>query len=285
MANYNKEIKKYEDTAAIDRNNSNSMLFLEDEYSGDERMLFDKYKLLNYQILIVGSYSLVSQRYTSDIDALSLITGKKDLTRFNTEFKGILRGLEIDDDIFFLEAKIQYNNGDKKKFFSYDKFDIPEKNFNNIYYIKFDTIVFLNGNFKAFDMIYYFRYTDDLIRDIENDIKEFNKTNLYLKVVKRYFSIAKVKNDIVKAKLITKFLNSKTGKDYELYNNLTTILILLENYGEDIKVRDKVRVILNILGINPKVSVIRQKISELSTSINNEAKLFLDKLLNKKNII
>ena len=134
-------------------------------------------------------------------------------------------------------------------------------------------------------MIYYFRYTDDLVRDIENDIKEFNKTNLYLKVVKRYFSIAKVKNDIVKAKLITKFLNSKTGKDYELYNNLSTIMILLENYGEDIKVRDKIRVILNILGINPRVSVVKKKISELSTSINAEAKLFLDKLLNKKNII
>jgi len=285
MANYNNEIKKYEDTGAIDRNKNTNMLFLEDEYTGDERALFNKYKLLDYKILIVGSYSLVSQRYTSDIDALSLITGKKDLKRFNEEFKGILRGLELDDDIFFLEAKIQYNNGDKKKFFNYDKFDIPEKDFDEIYYIKFDTIVFLNGNFKSFDMIYYFRYTDNLVRDIENDIKEFNKTNLYLKVVKRYFSIAKIKNDIVKAKLITQFLNSKTGKNYELYNNLTTIIILLENYGEDIKVRDKIRVILNILGINPRVSVVKKKISELSTSINAEAKLFLDKLLNKKNII
>ena len=262
-----------------------SLVFDEEEYSGDERAIMKKFKLLNYSVNVVGSYSLTSQRYTSDIDALSLISGKKDWRRFNDEFKIILRNIELDNDMFFLEAKIQYDNGKKIKFFQYDKFNIPEKDFDKIYFVKFDTIVFVNGNFKAFDMIYYFHYTDDLVGDIEKDIKKYSKQGMFLKVVKRYFSLAKIDNDVVRAELITIFLNSRTGKDYELYNNLKTIITLLENYGEDIRVRDKVRVLLNIIGITPKVSVIEKKIDLLENKINSDAKIFLNKLLNKKNII
>lgn len=265
-----------------DKNKNPSLFFEEVEYNGDEKSIMNKFKFLNYDVLIVGSYSLVSQRYTSDIDALSLVTGKKDKERFNEEFKLILRDIEIDNDIYFLEAKIQYNNGKKLKFFKYDKFDIPNENFNDIYFIKFDTIVFINGIFKAFDMIYYFRYTDDLVGDIKKDIIKYKKEGLYLKVLKRYFSISKINNDAVTARIITLFLNSKSGRDYELYNNLKTIILLLENYGDDVNVRDKVRIVLNILGIPNKVSVIEDKIKILSNKINSDAKIFLDKLQNKK---
>jgi hypothetical protein len=268
-----------------DRVNNDSIIFQEDEYNGDEKRLFNKYKLLNYDILVVGSYSLASQRYAADIDSMSLITGRKEWKKVNEQIKLICRDIEIDNDIFFLEFKIQYNDGTKIKFYQYDEVDIPEKNFNKIYYLKLDSIVFINGVFKEFSINYYFKYPDDLIGDMKKDIKQFNSEGLYLKSIKRNFSIAKLKNDKVTAKLITVFLNSRTGKNYELYNNLQTIITLLENYGDDIKVRDKVRVILNFLGIKPFVSVINDKIKILSKQVNADAKLFLDKLHNKKNII
>jgi hypothetical protein len=272
--------------------NSNSIFFIEDEYNGDEKELFQRYKLFNYPIQVVGSYSMASQRYSADIDALSLITGRKEWKKFDEQIKIILRNLELDYDIFFIEFKIQYNDGSKKKFFQYDEVEIPEKNFDKIYFMKLDTIVFLNGVFKEFSVNYYFKVPDDFVRDLKKDIKKFKKEGLYLKAVKRYFSIAKFNDDRVTAKLITKFLNSKTGKDYELYNNLQTIIMLLANYGEDMKVRDKVRVLLNQLGIRPYVSNIKDKIKILSKEVNAEAKIFLDKfgekkifLDNKKNII
>jgi len=261
------------------RINSNSIFFVEDEYNGDEKELFQRYKLFNYPIYVVGSYSMASQRYTADIDALSLISGNKDYKKFNEQIKIKLRDLELDYDIFFIEFKIQYSDGTKKKFFNYDDVEIPEKNFNNIYYLKLDTIVFLNGVFKEFSINYYFKEPDDFIRDLKKDIVKFKKEGLYLKAVKRYFSIAKFNDDRVSAKLITQFLNSKTGKDYELYNNLQTIIMLLANYGEDIKVRDKVRVILNQIGIKPFVSEIKNKIKILSKEVNAEAKIFLEKFI------
>lgn len=266
-------------------NLKNDIIFEIEEYNGDEKRLFNKYKLLNYPIYVVGSYSLANQRYSADVDSLSLITGKKDWAKFNEQVKIIVRDVELDDDIYFLEFKIQYKDGTKKKFLQYDDVEIPEKNFNNIYFLKLDTIVFLNGVFKEFSINYYFDYPENLIKDLKNDIREFNKEKLYLKVVKRYFSIAKVTDDRVTSKIISQFLNSRTGQKYELYNNLQTIVTLLENYGEDIRVRDKVRVLLNILGIRPYVTIIKEKIKILSKQVNEDAKIFLDKLLNKKNII
>jgi len=259
-----------------------SLVFEPVIFNAEERKIIDRVQFLNYEPLVVGSYSIKSQRYSSDIDALALITGQKERNKFNEYLQDMLRRIELEDDMFFLEFKIQYNDGSKIKFFNSEKVNIPQKDFNKIYFMKLDLIVFLDGVFKEFGMNYYFHYPDDLVGDMLKDIKQFKKEGLYLKVLKRYFSIAKVKGDKVQANFISKFLNSHSGRDYELLNNLKTIIILLENYGEDLRVRDMVRVELNRLGIIPKVSKVKEKIGELSNRVNSEAKRFLEIFLSKK---
>ena len=81
--------------------------------------------------------------------------------------------------------------------------------------------------------------------------------------------------------LLNKGLTTQITKE-GLLNNLKTIIILLENYGEDLRVRDMVRVELNRLGIIPKISKVREKIDELSKRVNSEAKRFLEIFLSKK---
>lgn len=243
---------------------------------------------------VIGSYSIQSQRNAGDIDVDDIITGKLDRTFIEKEIKNILTKIDDNPNMYFIELKIQYkgkdrmtyNTGKKIKFtaFEVDDIKIPEKDFNDIDYIKIDTTIFLVDSFKDFSVIYRFNPNiRDIVAQITFTMNQELKEKKYYKVVKRMFSIAKVTDDKPRGLLISEFLNNYTGAEYKLLKNLEQIKILLENYDDPL-IRKRIRVNLINFNVPPKISVVYKLIPQLQKKVNREAKVFLDNVLLKKNL-
>jgi hypothetical protein len=235
---------------------------------------------------VIGSFSLESQRNAGDIDLDVYIEGKIDYDFVQKELLKIIKNIDDNQKMFFIELKIQYKDGKKIKFGA-DKIDnikIPTQNFSNIEYMKIDCVIYYDGHFKEMSINYWLNPNKhDIVKEIQKDIDEQLKEKNYYKVVKRLFSIAKVQNDKPRGKLITDFLNNYIGGEYKQLSNLKAIKLLLENYDDPL-IRQMIRANLINDRIIPKVDVVYRLIPKIQKKVNLEGKKFLDNNILKKNI-
>ena len=91
-----------------------------------------KLKFKNYKTNIAGSAKLKSQRYFSDYDFnTKILKHYKPTTMYNEFAKN--------DDLYFLEFKIEYLDGTKTKIFDVSK--LKRNMFKNINFIKLDYVL------------------------------------------------------------------------------------------------------------------------------------------------
>jgi len=238
----------------------------------------------NIKPTVIGSFSLETQRNAGDIDLDLYITGKKEYKFISDEINKIIKNIDSDPKMFFIELKIQYKDGKKIKFYAdeIDTIKIPENDFNKIEFLKIDTIIYYDGVFKELTINYWLNPNiHEVVKEIKENIKTELKEGNYYKVVKRFFSIAKVEDDKNKGLLISNFLNNYIGGEYKLLSNLKAIKSLLENY-DDLSVRKMVRINLKNNNIISNIDVIYKLIPKLQKKVNKEGKNFLDKILLKK---
>jgi len=231
----------------------------------------------NYKPVIIGSYSLKSQNNAGDIDVDINITGNIDQTITEKEIKKIVDEVDKNDNMYFIELKIQYKNGKKKKIYAneIDRIKIPKKNFDKIEFIKLDLVIFFLGEFKELSVNYWFNPNKvNVVNEIKASIDEEKKDGKYFKAVKRYFSIAKILNDHNKGQYISQYLNNYYGSEYKILSNLKAIKLLLENYDDPL-IRLKIRKNLIDIGIIPKVSIINKLIKKIQDKVDNDGLKFL----------
>jgi hypothetical protein len=235
---------------------------------------------------VIGSFSLESQRNAGDIDLDIYIEGKIDHDYTEKQLLKIIKNIDDSQKMFFIELKIQYKDGKKIKFGAdqIDSIKIPTQNFNNIEFMKIDTIIYYDGHFKEMSINYWLNPKQhDVVKEIEKDIIQELKEKNYYKVIKRFFSIAKVKNDKPRGKMISQFLNNYIGDEYKQLSNLKAIKLLLENYDDPL-IRQMIRANLINDRIVPKVDVVYRLIPKIQKKVNIEGKIFLDNNILKKNI-
>jgi hypothetical protein len=244
--------------------------------------LFNKLQLGTNRSIMIGSAGLASQSNTGDIDLMSYILGRKDNKFINKEIKDIINIIQRDDDIYFMEFKIQYDNGDKIKFTAdeIDKIEIPTKNFDKILYLKMDLIYYINSVFKEVSINYWFKEEKETVKNLTEDIKELADEGRYYKIIKRLFAIAKQKDDTVKGLIFSKFLNKASGMEYVYLNNLKAIKELLMVYDDGLT-KDKVRINLKNIDVSPNLDEIDKLIERYQTKVDNDALKFLKVYDNK----
>ena len=193
------------------------------------------------------------------------------------KIENILKEMNNDENNYFIEMKIEYNDKNKLKIFEYNDIkNLSIEDYENVNIIKLDYIVKFDYEFVEVSMIYNFSNTKiskrQLINHYNDDIKELKKDNNYFKVLKRIFSIKRLdfnnnKDDLVK---LTKFFNSNFGKMYKIISNLKTIKILLDNYNNK-KIIKQVINNLKIYNIY-NIEEINKYINKYSKIYNKEAK-------------
>ena len=112
-----------------------------------KKLMFKK-----YDVQLLGTASMESQYYASDYD---FFTNINEVKLMKTVFSELNRITTLKDpNVFFMEFKIQYMNGEKEKYY-----DLPfaldkDMNRENIEYFKIDWVVYDDYQFTDVSIIY-----------------------------------------------------------------------------------------------------------------------------------
>lgn len=257
------------------------MDILQQKYKFDDKLLYiiKELKFKNNRIEIKGTASLASQQYFSDYDLFSNIKGKYTNDQIYREVVKIINKIEKDDQLYFIELKVQNVNGSKTKF---RQLPIPKdkfiKSITELNFIKIDMIARIENKFIEVSIIYSFspavESKADYVASLKDDIVELDKEHNYYKILKRLFSLYKIHNKKPKLVELTKFFNSDIGALYQKNSNLKAIKLLLEKYQDQDTIK---KVIFNLEEIkeSPDYKIISKSIKANDKIINSKAKTIL----------
>ncbi len=188
------------------------------------------------------------------------------------------------NSIYFIEMKIQYLDGTKKKIYPKEDLTLSEfsKKYNSIDFIKIDTVIYSNQDFIESSCIYRFvskqnkkiNIVEDSNKSMINDLSEYKKEGEYFKMLKRYYSIfVNMKHPPENILyFLVNILNSKYGEMYSQMTRIQAYLLVDKYYNDEITNNRKYIFKNKIIGIPEKI------ISKYSKEINDYAKPFIPKL-------
>lgn len=250
------------------------------DYSKDVIEIIQNLQYKNYKISVAGTSSYGSQMYYSDYDLNSNISEEKSIPSIIKEFNSILS--YTNNNLYFIEFKIQFLNGKKKKYYSLPiKFPLLKR--NEIEYFKIDYVIFSNYEFVDLSIIYNLSNIvippEEIIKKIEEDKKEFLKNGDVFKALKRQFSIYNIEGNKKGMIYLSKLFNSDYGKLYKLTSNLKTIQLMLKKYGKEPIIKKKIEYNLLKYGLHNMTELaIKEYIKNLERVYNKEAYKYYKKL-------
>jgi hypothetical protein len=218
-------------------------------------------------IELLGTGSQQAQLYPSDIDLFSAVRNvdvyANDPAEMYRRAQAVFDRAEDAGDMFFIEFKLQNEDGSKQKWYNTD-FDEGEfvAAATNVDFLKVDYVVFLRGSnlFTELSSIYSFSpmpAVRTLVRKIGADFAHYFQEGKVYKSLKRMYSIYKLQGKKEKLVRLSTLFNSKTGFKYSLSSNLKAIELLLEHY-DDLAIQNLVKANLrnleNTIGVNIRSS-------------------------------
>jgi hypothetical protein len=228
-----------------------------------------KYK--NNYISLLGTGGLQSQLYPSDLDLFCLIESKENLRSVNYNIRKVLYNTSLNSNMYFIEAKNQYKNGEKDKYNKLQDYKLTRP-LNDLDYIKLDFVIYIDYNFMELSVIYSFNLVEDMeyfIKQLKDDKKELYDKGMYYKALKRLFALYKLTNTNVNMLVeLSKFFNSGVGLIYRMNSRLKAIKLILEHY-DNFDVMKKVKVSLLDNGLKDNVDI--DKLIKDNDMIINEA--------------
>lgn len=192
-------------------------------------------------IELVGTSSLKSQLYPSDYDFMTKINKTYPLDYIFVEFMDILKQIQDENNLYFIEFKFQNKDGTKFKINKIEDYthEIFKKHFNinKIEFCKIDLIINLNNmnEFKEVSCIYFFNHSkndisiDEYLKSLKQDQVELYNEGKYYKSLKRLLIISKLKDDLKMVEKLTTLFNSEIGKLYLLKNEIEASQLFLNS--------------------------------------------------------
>ena len=249
-----------------------------DDFDKEVQKYLSYFQLPGMQITLKGSAQYKHLHYKSDYDVL--ISVKKDAppTKVFNDLKTVLQNIEKDPDTYFIELKLQSKNNEKVRFYHGDVFSYSdfEKAYGDMAFFKVDMVMFVKSKFFEASCVYKLTNDDILTREnimknIKEDIEEYKAKGYYYKVLKRWFSIYLLYNNIAPVEFLVQVFNSELGKVYEKVCNLQAIEVLYQYYKDD-RTMEKIEKNLKLLGEDLNIKRIHAKINDYLKLINKEAK-------------
>lgn len=211
-------------------------------YPSEIKKLFNLLKFSDRLPDVMGSSSLISQKYFGDYDLFSYI-GFPSMDLVYNRMSQILESIIQSKEYYFIEFKIQGTNGKKFRWF-YNETFLKNQFFDivsdvKIDFMKIDLIAYIDYKFievssiykldlQPVDMIDENKHNKEQLISIREDLIELKKEKKYFKILKRIYSIAKINSDSKLMNDLTKFFNSDVGEMYSDYSNIEAINRLLE---------------------------------------------------------
>jgi len=249
------------------------------QYTAELKKLIKFLTYKKHKLELKGSASLASQHYFSDYDFFCFIrrTSPDDFYEFLTK---LLKRIESNPDLWFLELKLQTTTG--KKYRVYPHQELSRKVFDKAYpkleFAKLDLVARLDNVFTEVGVIYSLTETEqsqeEYKKSITDDIKELSKEKKWYKILKRKFNLYKADGDKKQLLRLSKIFNGDMGKEYAVISNLDTLQKVLEIDQDPTTIR-KVQLNLKDLHLPENIDNVEEWAKDRSAKLNAEAKKFL----------
>jgi hypothetical protein len=254
-----------------------------DEIDKELEPFFTTFHLPKVKANLKGSSLYKYLLYKSDFDLLCIVERTTPLTEFFIGLSSVLQKINLNPDMYLIELKYETKANLKVRMHPGDIISQQglERYYDQIKFIKIDTVVRVRNKFYEISCIYHFKDNiaqtpQDIIKQLEDDIVEFKEEHRYYKVLKRLFSISVLNKNINMINFYIRVFNSELGKQYEKLCNLQAIQ-LLEQYYKDDSTREKINANLKLIHESNKGSI-DTLIKRYSKVINNESKNIYDNL-------
>jgi hypothetical protein len=234
-------------------------------------------KFKSSPIVLKGSASLQSQRFFSDYDLMTIVTPKPSVDVAYSQFGRILTKILAEDDVWITEVKLQTLGGKKIKILPKQVF--TKKTLENVWpdidIVKIDLVARASGRFIEVSCIYKFGETastpEEYLKTLTSDIEELTKEREWYKILKRIFSIAKIKKQRSLMTRLTAVFNGPLGAKYQEISNLEAIALVLKHYDDEITKRKAELNLKDIKHPGP-LSEVEKAAKTARTELNKEAK-------------
>jgi len=252
------------------------------DYNDDQKLLLNIFRFDKEEIHIKGSSNIKNIKIYADYDFYSRIKRKFNIDEIYNEFYKILSNILDNNDLYFIEFKIE-NNKKKIRFyydedFSFKKFS---ENFKNIKFCKIDIVIYSEKEHRFIDSSCIYDFSNKKIisedyEDIINDeIKNLKKDKNYFKILKRLYLLFKLKKNNNKIEILNKIFNSDLADLYKNINNITVIETVNKYYNDALT---KKRIEHNLLEINYPINFNEQFKSD-KKKLNTESKKIYDYII------
>jgi len=230
---------------------------------------------------LVGTGALASQLYPADYDLMVKLDKSYIPENLYAEFKRILGDIASTQNLFFIEFKFQYLDGNKYKIYNIGNFtkDNFIKNFHNVEYCKIDMIINIEGHFKEMSCNYIFSSAPaDLSIMLLKDAEHYYEAGNYYKALKRILVATKYRKPVNRKLIvaITDLFNSSIGDLYLVKNEIDASIIFLDKYSSKLD-QKAVKTFLSNIGMRglsvDKLEALSKAYGDL---INKEALKFFE---------
>jgi hypothetical protein len=249
------------------------------EFDKEVQKYLEYFSLPGMQINLKGSSQYKFLIYRSDYDVLIQVRKDTPVAQIFNNLKKSLEKIEKDPNVFFIELKLETQDGAKTRFhhgdvFSYSDF---EQVFGNMKMFKVDIVMNIQNKFYEASCVY--RVSSDelltngqVVETIKEDIEEYLAKGMYYKVLKRWFSIYVLYNNVASVEHLVQVFNSDLGKLYEIICNMQAIEILYQYYKDDRTV-EKIQQNLKLIQEgNFSIKALHRKLNIYLRDLNKHAK-------------
>jgi hypothetical protein len=219
---------------------------------------------LESKINVVGSANVKRNLYYSDYDLFEDVRGKSEQLIYN-HFRALFDIIKTSNNSVITDFKCGLDN--KNNPLRWDHSDIMKGENNDVSFfeavrhksiIKLDIIMFINSRFIEISEVFQVYLngesnmdysTDEVMKELTVDYKDYVKEGNYMKALKRMFSIIKMKNPQDKKLVkLADYFNSPIGLLYRCKSDLETIdtILYYNKFGLD-QVRDSLQMLKEVI--------------------------------------
>jgi hypothetical protein len=260
-----------------------------DDFDKDVQKRLSYFNLSGMQMSLKGSSSYKYLKYKSDYDVLVAVRKETAPTKVFNDLKSVLEKIEKDNDTYFIELKLQTKKGEKTRFYHGDVFSYSdfEKVYTDMAFFKVDMVMCIKNKFYEASCIYKLDNNEiltreEIMKNIKEDIEEYKAKGYYYKVLKRWFSIYAMYNNIGPVEFLVQVFNSELGKIYEKVCNLSAIELLYQYYKDD-RTMEKIEHNLKLLNEDLNIKKINRKMHDYLKLINKEARTIYSRMKEEVN--
>ena len=130
------------------------------------------------ELKLKGSSTLERLNYRSNIDILVIVNNKITIHEQFNKLKKVLEHIHTDDNIYFIELKLQTKDGNKIRFYHGESLTFTEfeKHYSKLDFWKIDVVVNVKNIFMEVSCIYSVVNKENITRD--EQLEDLNKDKI-----------------------------------------------------------------------------------------------------------